>query len=420
MRDRYKILFLVTALITFIAVFIIYQAFEKYFNDIYKQNTELSILESKKDFLKFTVENQIIRIEEEIASQENLLRDLKDELSLILDGLVPANSSDLVSFCRIYTEKKIHNGAWTFVVWDKKTSKPLYDPAGLTKGNNTAAEIEQLKERFPVYGIKEFGSSALFYGVNVNVIDQKVKKKIAAEIHNSTFPLDSYIWINEVINYEGGDNYAIRRVHPNLKETEGMYLSTEMKDIKGARPYLKELEGVKKDGEIFFTYHFKKKTEDRIAEKLTYAKLYKRYNWIIAFGTHQEDMAAYVKRTEEASKGVITKLALAIAGIIATLMFASHAAIVFLENRYHTRKKIEFETEVSIDTTTGALTRRTAEQLLKDELDLFGRGGSGTAFIMFDVDNLKKINDTYGHDAGDAILKNTFETINAKIRPHGG
>lgn len=73
----------------------------------------------------------------------------------------------------------------------------------------------------------------------------------------------------------------------------------------GARPYLKELEGVKKDGEIFFTYHFKKKTEDRIAEKLTYAKLYKRYNWIIAFGMHQEDMAAYVRRAEEASEGII-------------------------------------------------------------------------------------------------------------------
>ncbi len=48
-----------------------------------------------------------------------------------------------------------------------------------------------------------------------------------------------------------------------------------MKDIKGATPYLTELEGIKKDGEIFFSYHFKKKTEDRIAEKLTYAKLYK-------------------------------------------------------------------------------------------------------------------------------------------------
>ena len=88
MRGRYKIIFLVTALIAAIAVFIIYGAFEKNFNDVYKHNTELSILESKKDFLKFTVENQIIRIEEETAYQESLFKDLKDELSLILDTLL--------------------------------------------------------------------------------------------------------------------------------------------------------------------------------------------------------------------------------------------------------------------------------------------------------------------------------------------
>lgn len=416
MRGRYKIIFLVTALIAAIAVFIIYGAFEKYFNDVYKHNTELSILESKKDFLKFTVENQIIRIEEEIAYQESLFKDLKDELSLILDTLPPANSTELINFCRRYAEKGVHEGVLTFVVWDKKTSKTLYDPEGLIKGKNAAAEIEKAKEMFPVYGIKEFAGSALFYGVKADVIDQKVKKKIAAEIHNSKFPLDSYIWVNEVVNYEGGDDYAIRRVHPNLKETEGMYLSTEMKDIMGARPYLKELEGVKKDGEIFFTYHFKKKTEDRIAEKLTYAKLYKRYNWIIAFGMHQEDMAAYVRRAEEASEGIITKLALVIAGMIAALIFASHAAVVCLENRYHMRMKKELEDAVSIDTTTGALTRRTAEQFLAEELDRFGRGGSETAFIMVDMDNLKTINDTYGHDVGDEILKNTIEALRSQIR----
>ncbi len=35
---------------------------------------------------------------------------------------------------------------------------------------------------------------------------------------------------------------------------------------------------------------------------------------------------------------------------------------------------------------------------------------------MVDMDNLKTINDTYGHDAGDDILKNTVDTIKAQIR----
>ncbi|MDY9920995.1 MAG: sensor domain-containing diguanylate cyclase [Synergistota bacterium] len=416
MKDRYKIFFFITAVISALAVLIIYVAFDKYFNEVYKQNAELSILESKKDFLKFTVDNQIIRIEEEIAYEESLLEDLKNEISLTLDALPPANSTELINFCRRYTEKRVNNGVWTFVVWDKKTSKLLYDPAELIKGNNASAEIEKSRGMFAVYGIKEFGGSTLFYGVKHDVIDQKVKKKIAAEIHNSKFPLDSYIWVNEIVNYEGGDDYAIRRVHPNLKETEGMYLSTEMKDIKGATPYLTELEGVKKDGEIFFSYHFKKKTEDRIAEKLTYAKLYKRYDWIIAFGMHLEDMAKYAQRTEEASKGIIVKLALVLAALIALLMFVSHAIIVYLENRYHQQRKKEFEDEISKDITTGALTRRSADKFLEADFENFRRSGSETAFIMMDMDNLKTINDTYGHDAGDAMLKNTVDIIKGQIR----
>ncbi len=90
--------------------------------------------------------------------------------------------------------------------------------------------------------------------------DGLVKKAIAREIHESTFPFDSYIWVNEVVNYEGGPDYAIRRIHPNLKDTEGMLLSHGNDGYRGQPSNLEELEGVKKDGEIFFTYFSKRKT----------------------------------------------------------------------------------------------------------------------------------------------------------------
>jgi hypothetical protein len=44
---------------------------------------------------------------------------------------------------------------------------------------------------------------------------------------------------------DGGDNYGIRLIHPNLIDTEGQSLSTTMTDIQGNFPYLEELEGVK-------------------------------------------------------------------------------------------------------------------------------------------------------------------------------
>ncbi|WP_072680462.1 ATP-binding protein [Arcobacter sp. LA11] len=103
-------------------------------------------------------------------------------------------------------------------------------------------------------------------------------------LYHNVFDKTRYTWVNKVINFEGGENYAIRLIHPNLKKTEGKLLSTKTKDIKGNFPYFEELEGVKKNEEIFFTYFFKQLNSDEITGKLSYAKLYKKLNWIIATG----------------------------------------------------------------------------------------------------------------------------------------
>ena len=70
-------------------------------------------------------------------------------------------------------------------------------------------------------------------------------------VHSTNYANDSYIWINEIVNYDGGDNYAIRVVHGNLPDTEGLKLSTFLQDAKGDLPYLEELNGIKENGEIF-------------------------------------------------------------------------------------------------------------------------------------------------------------------------
>ena len=136
---------------------------------------------------------------------------------------------------------------------------------------------------------------------NKSLIDSIIKEEMYVHIHNTKLINSGYIWVNEVLNYNGGDNYAIRLIHSNLKESEGMFLSTNMTDIKGNKPYLTELNGIKKDGHLFSKYWFKKPNSEEIAQKITYARLYKKFNWIIATGVYIDDIDKLV--SVEIAKG---------------------------------------------------------------------------------------------------------------------
>jgi diguanylate cyclase (GGDEF)-like protein len=66
------------------------------------------------------------------------------------------------------------------------------------------------------------------------------------------------------------------------------------------------------------------------------------------------------------------------------------------------------------DELTGLYNRRACDDRL---LALAGDDGSEAAVLMLDVDRFKTINDTYGHEAGDAALVRVAEMITAAMRP---
>jgi diguanylate cyclase (GGDEF)-like protein len=64
------------------------------------------------------------------------------------------------------------------------------------------------------------------------------------------------------------------------------------------------------------------------------------------------------------------------------------------------------------DGLTGLANHKTLYETLERELWRSRRYGGHISLIMVDVDNLKRINDTYGHRAGDRVIK----TISSKIK----
>lgn len=101
------------------------------------------------------------------------------------------------------------------------------------------------------------------------------------------------------------------------------------------------------------------------------------------------------------------------------LDFAAQAAVA-LENArlYSEQKRLLEETQrlAATDPLTGLSNRRALEDLLEHEIHNTLRHADSLVYVIFDLDDLKKINDTGGHAAGDQALRRFAQTLKAVSR----
>ena len=81
------------------------------------------------------------------------------------------------------------------------------------------------------------------------------------------------------------------------------------------------------------------------------------------------------------------------------------------------RHRLQESVELSItDALTGLHNRRYMEGHLKTLIAEANRNGKSLSILLADIDLFKRVNDTYGHDAGDTVLKEFSERFRRYTR----
>lgn len=259
------------------------------------------VIDTQKKRIKEIVDRTINDIELEEKRVINTKEKEIEEISLLFESFSQDLETDkIVNLVQKVGNKFDKNSKVKLIIWNGASKSIEYSNDKNIKDSKDINKEDILKytqDNYVLRKVKNIGNSKLLIlGVCQSDIDDRVKQIAIKKIRDTKLDEGGYIWVNEILNYNGGDNYAKRLVHPNLIDREGEFLSTNMKDSKGRMPYLKELEDIKAKGESYNEYNFKKVNSNNVSLKLSYAKLYPKYNWVIATGVHLDDLQNYNKK----------------------------------------------------------------------------------------------------------------------------
>ncbi len=88
-----------------------------------------------------------------------------------------------------------------------------------------------------------------------------------------------------------------------------------------------------------------------------------------------------------------------------------------LKNLVGARKKIDqLRADVVIDGLTGIHNKKFFNSTLDQRVSEIDRNGSTLGYILFDIDHFKQVNDVYGHESGDGILKTVGSVLKEIVR----
>lgn len=99
-------------------------------------------------------------------------------------------------------------------------------------------------------------------------------------------------------------------------------------------------------------------------------------------------------------------------------MFGAMGTIRCEKNALIKKLLNDLSNEARKDSLTGLANRRQLSEVYQQEIQRCQRNNLPLSLVLFDIDYFKKVNDTYGHHAGDIVLKNVAHILNGNSREY--
>ncbi|MGA2478692.1 MAG: diguanylate cyclase [Spirochaetia bacterium] len=104
-----------------------------------------------------------------------------------------------------------------------------------------------------------------------------------------------------------------------------------------------------------------------------------------------------------------------VAAGITSIVTAFTVRYMVMRMRVHQERLERFAT---MDELTGSPNRRVFRERLESEVDRCSRLGTRLCVVFVDIDFFKRINDDYGHQVGDSVLKEIYARLEESLRPY--
>ncbi len=243
---------------------------------------------------------------------------------------------------------------------------------------------------------------------------------------------DIEIYLQSIVSYNENDISIYNLYSSKYKETQNTFnyydKNTEIK--KHFYPSYKTLTELEKN-KIITETELIYNTNSLVSEKRTfYSHLIPDLNLIITCCFYdnnlKEQSENYALGLTDKNKGIISIVLTIIIFLIITLfLFLCYIESIYykkLETKYLSEKLKtdekykELQRMAQTDALTKCYNRKYLNESMSTVFTNFLGGHLSSSVILFDIDNFKKINDTYGHSAGDAVLVQISETVRKIIR----